>query len=95
MSPPVRAVSQKTAPSTDHEPFPDLMIRLTSVRIAPPRTSARESSMLIPDGLTHPKFRPRRSGKGHHFLCCKHAVDELLARGPSFPALSRHSPRLN
>ncbi|KAJ4481961.1 hypothetical protein J3R30DRAFT_3455485 [Lentinula aciculospora] len=38
-------------------------------------------AVLLPDGLEHPKFRGRRSGKGGYVLCWKDAVEHLRISG--------------
>ncbi|KAJ3992329.1 hypothetical protein F5050DRAFT_1579764 [Lentinula boryana] len=38
-------------------------------------------AVLLPDGLEHPKFRGRRSGKGGYVLCWKDALEHLRVSG--------------
>ncbi|ESK97563.1 hypothetical protein Moror_17563 [Moniliophthora roreri MCA 2997] len=63
----------------------DFFIRLTSMRIPSPQSnrfisSRRPKTVLIPDGLEHPKFKLRRSGKARYILCWKDAIQELRVR---------------
>lgn len=48
----------------------DFLVRVAQLRIAPELGMGDES--LLPDGIQHPHFQPRRAGKGHYLTCNKH-----------------------
>jgi hypothetical protein len=47
----------------------DLLVRVARLRLAPELRLGDES--LLPDGIQHPQFQPRRAGKGHYVICNK------------------------
>jgi hypothetical protein len=50
--------------------FLDLLVRVARLRLAPELGMGNES--LLPDGIQHPQFQPRRAGKGHYVICSRH-----------------------
>lgn len=75
--------------------FPtDFLLRLAPMGLPSSRASQnKQESILIPDGIQHPSFRPRRSGGGLYVLCRRAALDELLSRGKD-RRFGRASPTL-
>lgn len=49
--------------------FLDFLVRVARLRLAPEHGLGDEP--LLPDGLQHPEFQPRRAGKGHYVICNK------------------------
>jgi len=47
----------------------DFLVRVARLRLAPELGLGDES--LLPDGIQHPEFKPRRAGKGHYVICNK------------------------
>ena len=62
----------------------DFLVRMARLRLAPDLELGDES--LLPDGIQHPEFQPRRAGKGHYVICNKR-----LPVFDSEPASSLHS----
>src|SRR5438046_224724 len=69
-------------PFSHYEP-PDFMIRLAPFRISPARTGQAVQTSLFPDGLEHPKFKGKNSGRGYYVVCWKAAVEQLPQRSAS------------
>ncbi|KAG1753902.1 uncharacterized protein EDB91DRAFT_1215395 [Suillus paluster] len=67
----------------------DFLIRLAPVRL-PASQGVREQHTLIPDGVEHPKFKPRRSTPACYITCWKDAISYSTTRIP----LSKISPNL-
>lgn len=65
-------------------------MRVARLRLAPELKLGDES--LFPDGLQHPEFQPRRTGKGYYVVCNRQlsAFDGQSAS----PAYSHHSVKL-
>ncbi|KAJ7086742.1 hypothetical protein C8R44DRAFT_991583 [Mycena epipterygia] len=62
--------------------FQDFMVRLAPMRVPALRGKSNEDpTFLFPDGLQHPKFKPRKIGRGTYVLCWREALDRLLSRG--------------
>lgn len=49
------------------------------MRIPAPRTG-QPALTLFPDGIEHPRFRGRKSGRAHYVICRKDAVEEIPER---------------
>ncbi|KAI0265172.1 hypothetical protein BC834DRAFT_970356 [Gloeopeniophorella convolvens] len=60
----------------------DFLIRLSIKRLPSPRASAnaRPSHTIVPDGLQHPKFKNRDSGRGKYIVCRRAAVQDALSK---------------
>ncbi|KAJ6629142.1 hypothetical protein B0H10DRAFT_2428536 [Mycena sp. CBHHK59/15] len=80
----------------------DFMIRLAPMQLVRPPTTAvarsnvHKSLVLLPDGLQHPRFKVRRSGKGAYLVCWKDSLELIITRGKYkrlSPNLTAH-PRL-
>ncbi|KAG2146693.1 hypothetical protein DEU56DRAFT_150776 [Suillus clintonianus] len=67
----------------------DFLIRLAPVRL-PASQGVREQQTLVPDGVEHPKFNPRRSTPACYIVCWKDAVPFATNRIP----LRKFSPSL-
>jgi len=65
---------------TEHYLPVDFMIRLAALKIHSPRI-LQPMTALLPDGLEHPRFKGRKSGRGWYVLCNKEAINQLLNRG--------------
>ena len=52
---------------TFHEFRLDFLVRVARLRLAPELKLGDES--LLPDGLQHPEFQPRRTGRGYYVVC--------------------------
>lgn len=52
-----------------HEFILDFLVRVARLPLAPELGMGNES--LLPDGIQHPRFQPRRSGKGNYVICNK------------------------
>lgn len=59
----------------------DFLIRLAPVRL-PASQGVREQETLVPDGVEHPKFNPRRSTPACYIVCWKDAVPYVNSRVP-------------
>ncbi|KAG1780133.1 hypothetical protein EV702DRAFT_761806 [Suillus placidus] len=59
----------------------DFLIRLAPVRL-PTSQGVREQQILVPDGVEHPKFKPRRSTPACYIVCWKDAVPYASSRIP-------------
>lgn len=59
----------------------DLLVRLARLRLTPELGMGNES--LLPDGIQHPQFQPRRTGRGHYVTCNKHL--RVFDSEPSLP----------
>lgn len=60
----------------------DFMIRVAPMRLPKSRLNPKAPLItLIPDGLQHPKFRVRKSGKSAYIICWKGAIEETAQRG--------------
>ncbi|KAG1820318.1 uncharacterized protein BJ212DRAFT_1567544 [Suillus subaureus] len=59
----------------------DFLIRLAPVRL-PASQGVREQQTLVPDGVEHPKFKPRRSTPACYIVCWKDAVPYASSRIP-------------
>ena len=59
------------------------LVRVARLRLAPELKLGDES--LLPDGIQHPEFQPRRAGNGQYVICNKH-----LSVFDSQPAPSVH-----
>ncbi|KAL0949641.1 hypothetical protein HGRIS_009685 [Hohenbuehelia grisea] len=78
---PVRrcAASERYFPS-------DFLIRLVPMRVNPRSASSLHPGLsrivrtLVPDGVEHSKFKPRRSGRGGYVLCWKEAIAQMTER---------------
>ncbi|EIN10575.1 hypothetical protein PUNSTDRAFT_142555 [Punctularia strigosozonata HHB-11173 SS5] len=71
----------------------DFLVRLAAVRLPTPR-GAREATLLVPDGLQHPRYTNKRVGKGRYVVCRASAVDALGERAHYrryAPNLSHHA----
>ncbi|KAG2158802.1 uncharacterized protein EDB93DRAFT_1076106 [Suillus bovinus] len=65
---------------TTHKKLPcDFLIRLAPVRL-PASQGAREQHILVPDGIEHPKFKPRRSTPACYIVCWKDVVPYATSR---------------
>ncbi|KAK7695515.1 hypothetical protein QCA50_000151 [Cerrena zonata] len=58
----------------------DFMIRIARARVEQP-SSARMSTIAIPDGIEHPKWQSRRSGYGFYMVCRREAAAEFFKKG--------------
>ena len=47
----------------------DFLVRVARLRLDPELKLGDES--LLPDGIQHSEFQPRRAGKGHYVICNK------------------------
>ncbi|CAL1701457.1 unnamed protein product [Somion occarium] len=65
---------------TDSHLPSDFLIRMCRAKVEGPR-SGRPTTIAIPDGLEHPKWRTRRSGFGYYVICRKEAVAEFFRKG--------------
>ncbi|KAF8592652.1 hypothetical protein K439DRAFT_1400616 [Ramaria rubella] len=65
-------VTEKQIPS-------DFLIRLAVLDVSGPRLS-RMTAAILPDGVEHPRFRRRNSGRGYYLVCNKVAIRELVDR---------------
>lgn len=59
----------------------DFLIRLAPVRL-PASQGVCEQQILVPDGIEHPKFKPRRSTPACYIVCWKDAVLYAASRIP-------------
>ncbi|KAG2369938.1 hypothetical protein BDR07DRAFT_1447317 [Suillus spraguei] len=59
----------------------DFLIRLAPVRF-PASQGVREQQQLVPDGIEHPKFKPRRSTSACYIVCWKDALPYASSRIP-------------
>lgn len=59
----------------------DFLIRLAPVRLPTPQ-GVREQQILVPNGVEHPKFKPRRSTSACYIVCWKDAVSYATSRIP-------------
>jgi hypothetical protein len=64
------------------------MIRLSAMRVPLhlQRIRKKSSQVLFPDGLQHPKFKPRKSGHGKYIMCWRAALT-ILERPSAHPSL--------
>ncbi|KAF9643271.1 hypothetical protein BDM02DRAFT_3191929 [Thelephora ganbajun] len=65
--------------TTGHYMPSDFLVRVARLRLDPELELGDES--LLPDGIQHPEFQPRRAGKGHYVICNKQlsVFDRVLA----------------
>lgn len=52
----------------------DFLIRLAPVRLPAPQGARQQQHILVPDGIEHPKFKPRRSTSACYMVCWKDAA---------------------
>jgi len=57
----------------------DFLVRLAPVRL-PSSQGVREQQTLVPDGVEHPKFKPRRSTPACYITCWKEVVPYISTR---------------
>ncbi|EJD01176.1 uncharacterized protein FOMMEDRAFT_29923 [Fomitiporia mediterranea MF3/22] len=57
----------------------DFLIRLVALRMPRTRTSPA-ASVLVPDGILHPKFAKRAHGTGHYLTCWNKALDWMIKK---------------
>ncbi|KAF4602264.1 hypothetical protein EYR40_005469 [Pleurotus pulmonarius] len=63
----------------------DFLIRLAPMKISKALQDSnsklnKTTRMLVPDGLEHPRFKARKSGKAGYVLCWKDAIAQMLER---------------
>ncbi|KDQ29152.1 hypothetical protein PLEOSDRAFT_1063918 [Pleurotus ostreatus PC15] len=63
----------------------DFLIRLAPMKISKALQDSnsklnKTTRMLVPDGLEHPRFKTRKSGKSGYVICWKDAVAQMLER---------------
>lgn len=67
--------------------YPDFLIRLGVMQIPTnlrgEKSSKGKTSMLVPDGLEHPKYTHRKCGEAVYILCWRQAI-ELCIEGTCF-----------
>lgn len=56
------------------------LVRLAPVRLPGP-LAGKATQILVPDGVEHPRFKPRKVGQGHYVLCWKAIIETLAERG--------------
>ncbi|KAL5527646.1 hypothetical protein ACEPAG_6447 [Sanghuangporus baumii] len=66
--------------SSRHLPT-DFLIRLTAVRMPRKNATARITTMLVPNGILHPRFASRQQRVVYYVTCWKEALKETLSRG--------------
>ncbi|EED80769.1 predicted protein [Postia placenta Mad-698-R] len=59
-------------------------VRLAPVRLPGP-LAGKATQILVPDGVEHPRFKPRKVGQGHYVLCWKAIIETLAERGIACP----------
>ena len=65
------------------------MVRVTGMRITASQLG-QTALTVFPDGLEHPKFRGRKSGRAHYIVCRKDAVEELAERKSTCLSVPTH-----
>ncbi|EDR12502.1 uncharacterized protein LACBIDRAFT_311975 [Laccaria bicolor S238N-H82] len=67
---------------TDHHFPADTLIRLALVQLPPTRMSKSQTRItIVPDGVLHPKFAPRRSGRASYIICSREAISQTVKSG--------------
>ncbi|KAJ3550632.1 hypothetical protein NMY22_g351 [Coprinellus aureogranulatus] len=88
----LQVMSEPPQNSLTLNPFPDLLIRFSYVRVPSSHAPRSVPSLaIIPDGLEHSKYTSRKGGHSFYSLCLREAVDEFFKRQP-YKRVTRESP---
>ena len=82
-----RPVLERMHQLTRHLIHTDFLIRLVTLKDSEKHLK-KATSVLVPDGLLHPRFSNRKFGNGHYVACWKDAVYEMMKQRMSLWSVS-------